>query len=76
MYHNIEFRWSGLAALETPGRRQLEQIVIKQGSRLTAGIKPYVVETSLGPVEVADLLLEDGSVVRGVRFAAFSFVDE
>lgn len=76
MYHNIEFRRRALAERETPGRPHLEQLVIKQGTRLTAGIKPYVVETLFGPVEVADLFLQDGSVARGVRFASFTFIDE
>ena len=76
MNHVIEFRLRGLAELETPGRSHLEQLVIKQGTRLSAQIKPYVVETKRGPVEVADLLFEDGSVARSVRMATFSFVDE
>jgi hypothetical protein len=76
MYHAIEFRLRGLAELETPGRPHLAQLVIKQGTRLHAEIKPYVVETKRGPVEVADLFLEDGSVARAVRYATFSFVDE
>jgi hypothetical protein len=76
MYHNIEFRLKGIAELETPGRLHLEQLVIKPGTRLHAEIKPYVIESKSGPVEVADLLLEDGSVARGVRFASFSFIDE
>jgi hypothetical protein len=76
MYHNIEFRLRGLAELEVPGKGQLERLVIKQGTRLSAEIKPYVVETTRGPVEVADLFLEDGSVARSVRFATFRFVDE
>ena len=76
MFHQIEFRLRGLAELETPGKSNLEQLVIKQGTRLNAEIKPYVVETRRGPVEVADLFLEDGSVARAVRYATFSFVDE
>jgi hypothetical protein len=76
MYHNIEFRLKGITEIETPGRRHLEQLVIKPGTRLHAQIKPYVIESKFGPVEVADLLLEDGSVARGVRFASFSFLDE
>jgi hypothetical protein len=75
MYHTIEFRLKGLAEIESPGKAHLEQIVIQQGSRLCAQTKPYVVESNQGPVEVADLLLEDGSVVRAVRMATFSFVD-
>jgi hypothetical protein len=76
MYHNIEFRLKGLAELEPPGKSQIERLVIKQGTRLSAEIKPYVVETIRGPVEVADLFLEDGSIARAVRFATFRFVDE
>ena len=41
-----------------------------------ADIKPYVAESDDGPVEVADLSLEDGSIARAVRFAAFRFLDE
>ena len=75
MYHTIEFRLRGLAQLESPGKQQLERLVIKQGTRLSAEIKPYVVETTRGPVEVADLFLDDGSVARAVRYATFKFVD-
>jgi len=75
MFHQIEFRLRGLAELETPGKSNLEQLVIKQGTRLNAEIKPYIVETRRGPVEVADLFFEDGSVARAVRYATFSFVD-
>jgi hypothetical protein len=76
MYHNIEFRLKGIAELETPGKQHLERLVIKQGTRLRAEIKPYVVETKRGPVEVADLFLDDGNVARTVRFATFRFVDQ
>ena len=75
MYHTIEFRLRGLAELEAPGKAHLERLVIKQGTRLRAQIKPYVVDTERGPVEVADLFLEDGSVARAVRYATFKFVD-
>ena len=76
MYHTIEFRLRGLAEFETPGGKHLEKIVIQQGSRLSAQTRPYVVESKHGPVEVADLLLEDGSIVRAVRMATFSFLDK
>ena len=76
MFHKIEFRLRGVAELETTGRSNLEQLVIKQGTRLKAEIRPYVLETKRGPVEVADLVLEDGSIARAVRYATFSFVDE
>jgi hypothetical protein len=75
MYHNIEFRLRGLAELETRGKSQMERLVIKQGTRLSAEIRPYVVETERGPIEVADFFLEDGSIAWAVRFATFRFVD-
>jgi len=40
-----------------------------------AAIRPYVVETVYGPMEMADLFLEDGSVTRGIRFECFRFVE-
>ena len=39
-------------------------------------LKPYVLESAEGPLEVADLFLRDGSIARAVRFAAFQFLDE
>ena len=35
-----------------------------------------MVETSTGPVEVADLFFEDGTATRGVPFACFCFLEE
>ena len=63
MFHKIEFRLRGLAELETPGKSNLEQLVIKQGTRLNTEIKPYVVEGRRGPVEVADYLVVEVSAV-------------
>jgi hypothetical protein len=76
MYHRIEFRLKAVAAMESAGTGRMEQVVIKPGTRVLARIKPYVVESEWGPVEVADLVLEDDSVARGVRFASFTFLDE
>jgi hypothetical protein len=76
MYHKIEFRLRAVAAVESAGKARIEQVIIKPGTRLHARVKPYVVESKLGPVEAADLLLEDGSLARGVRFASFRFLDE
>jgi hypothetical protein len=74
MYHTIEFRGDMIADLETSRAQRLERIRICRGTRLQAQIKPYVVETPDGLVEVADLFFADG-VVRGAPFAAFFFVD-
>jgi hypothetical protein len=53
----------------------LERVQIRNGDRLPAQIKPYVVETAEGPIEVADLFFEDGTATRQVPFAYFAFVD-
>jgi hypothetical protein len=76
MYHSIEFRLKGLADLEMPGRVQVARVLIKPGTRIKAEITPYVAETPWGPVEMADLHLEDGGIARGVRYATFNFLDD
>jgi hypothetical protein len=75
MVHAIEFRWVVLAQVDRPEYSDQQQVVIKKGTRLHTHIKPYVVESHDGPLEVADLYLDDGSVARAVRFAAFQFLD-
>jgi hypothetical protein len=75
MVHAIEFRWVVLADVERPEYAYPQRVVIKEGTQLHAQIKPYVAESPDGPVEVADLYLDDGSVTRAVRFAAFRFLD-
>jgi hypothetical protein len=76
MYHTIEFRFEGLVELEVPGATRLQQLVLQNGTRVQAQVQPYVLESSRGPIEVADLILRDGSAARAVRFASFRFIDE
>jgi hypothetical protein len=73
MYHALVFRaaWTGDRA--TSPKHPLERLRIGRGARLRAQVKPYVVDTGVGPVEVADLFFEDGTATRGVPFALFSF---
>jgi hypothetical protein len=75
MFHSIEFHVAVLVDLETSPANWLEQLLIVQGTRLEVQVKPYVVETDQGPVEVADLFFADGTATRGFPFAFFSFVD-
>jgi hypothetical protein len=75
MYHTIEFGDEFLVDLEISPKHHLEKVILPKGSRLRAEIKPYVVETEYGLVEVADLFLEDGTAARGVRFDTFAFID-
>jgi hypothetical protein len=76
MYHSIEFERNLLAELDIPGEGRIPRVQIEKGSRLKAEIRPYVVESTKGPIEVADLLLEDDTVARTVAFASFHFLDE
>jgi hypothetical protein len=75
MFHEIEFRLKGIAQRDSSDAN-VNQGAIARGTRVRAEIRPYVVETKYGPVEVADLSLEDGTVARGVRFASFRFVEK
>jgi hypothetical protein len=75
MYHRIEFARAVLAERDLPGYGRKPQVVIEKGSRLKAEIQPYVVESVMGPIEVADLLLDDSTIARRVSFASFRFLD-
>ena len=75
MYHTIEFAEEFIVDLEVSPQHWLERMLIRRGSRRRAQIKPYVMETEDGPVEVADLFFADGTTTRSVRFESFSFVD-
>jgi hypothetical protein len=75
MFHTIEFRGQATLDLEITPNHCLKQFVIRNGARLRSKIKPYVDETEEGPVEVADLEFEDGTVTRKVPFECFAFVE-
>ena len=75
MYHTLEFAVEFMVDLEVARNQPLERMLIKRGTRTRAQLKPYVLEADDGPIEVADLFLEDGTSIRGVRFEWFSFVD-
>jgi hypothetical protein len=75
VYHTIEFHNDLAVDLEVSPKQPLEQLRIRKGTRVSAQVKPSVIETSDGPVEVADLFFEDGSTARSLPFGLFSFVD-
>jgi hypothetical protein len=75
MYHTIEFAEDAVVDLEISSKHWLERLLLRRGTRLQVQLKPYVVETEAGPVEVADLFFIDGTTTRRVPFAWFSFVD-
>jgi hypothetical protein len=76
VYHTIEFAIAFEAALEVSRKRRLERALIAKGDRLKVQLRPHVVETEDGPVEVADLFFEDGTATRNVPFGSFAFVEE
>jgi hypothetical protein len=75
MYHTVEFAVEFMVDLEVSRKQPLERVLIRRGTRVRAQLRPYVIETEDGPVEVADLFFEDGTSTRGVRFEWFTFVD-
>jgi hypothetical protein len=76
MYHSIEFARNLLAELDIPGEGRTPLVLIDKGTRVKAEIRPYVVESVLGPIEAADLWLQDGTIAHRVDFASFRFLDE
>lgn len=75
MYHTIEFVIDCTVNLETSPKQRLQKLRIRRGDRRRARLRPYVVETALGPTEVADLVFEDGTATRMVGFWRFALVD-
>ena len=74
MYHQIQFVSDVRTDAETSPRHPLERLLLRRGSRRRAQVKPYVVEADDGLTEVADLFFDDGTGVRRVPFACFTFV--
>jgi hypothetical protein len=75
MLHTIEFLTDLTVDLEVSPRKPLERLCIQHGTRRSASLKPYVIETPEGPTEVADLFFDDGTVTRKVRYECFVLVD-
>jgi hypothetical protein len=73
--HTIQFAAEFVAPPEIAPRRRRLRAVLRKGDRLQAQVRPYVVETKRGPVEVADLSFEDGTAARRVPFRCFRFVE-
>jgi hypothetical protein len=74
MYHQIQFRASYQVDLQVPDKPRLERLLIKQGEVIEAQVRPYVVETSDGPMEVADLQLAGDGTLLAVPMEYFCFV--
>jgi hypothetical protein len=75
MYHTIESITEFTVDLEISPKHPLERLRICQGTYMKAQLRPHVVEKNGELEEVADLFLEDGTVIRAVPFALFRFVE-
>ena len=75
MYHTIEFAANISVDLELSPKQPLERIELRRGMKIRAQIRPHVIETRRGPIEVTDLFFEDGTVARGVPFDCFTFAE-
>jgi hypothetical protein len=73
VYHTIRFGIEFVADLEVSPKQPLERVRVRKGDCLQAQVRPHVVETGEGPVEVADLFFKDGTATRNVPFAYFAF---
>jgi hypothetical protein len=74
MYHIIQFRAD--VDVEVSAGERLERVRVRKGSRFFARITAYVAEGPEGPVEMANLVWQDGAETRDLPFATFRFVDE
>ncbi len=75
MSHTLRFTKDVVAELKASPRKPVEVVLIREGECLTTGIRPHVMETSEGPVEVADLFLQDGNTACRVPFGCFTFAE-
>jgi hypothetical protein len=75
MFHTIEFRKVVLLDVEISPKHRLERLLVREGDRVAAQLRPHVKETDYGLVEVADLFFADGTASRGVPFACFRFTN-
>jgi hypothetical protein len=76
MYHTLQFVTEMVVDLEISPQHRLERLRLQQGTIVCAQVKPYVVETDQGPVEVADLFLDQGPIALAVPFACFRFAHD
>jgi hypothetical protein len=75
MIHTIVFAIDRLIDLERAPGQALERVQLRAGTPVRVEIRPYVIEGPGGPMEVADLVFEDGTATRQVPFASFSFAE-
>ncbi len=75
MYHTLEFASNYTIDLEISRAARLERLAIRKGTRMQAMIRPSVLESQHGPIEVADLYFENGALARFVPYAWFTLVE-
>jgi hypothetical protein len=74
--HAIEFVIDRWLTVEGATQGPLQRVLFRRGTRLKARVRPRVIDDPRkGPVEVADLLFEDGTTARNVPFGYFAFAE-
>lgn len=75
MFHLIEFKCRGRLDVQRSPQHRLERLFVQSGDQLCVRVRPYTHESAFGPVEVADLYLDDSTTLCAVPFACFRFLD-
>jgi hypothetical protein len=75
MYHSIRFSTDLWLDLERSPKQPLERLFLRANTTRRVQLRPFVLETDEGLLEVADLFFEDGTAARAVPFASFAFTD-
>lgn len=73
MYHKLRFRTSQELDLQIPGKGRLEKVKFRRGDVIEAYVRPYIIESEDGPVEIADLNLGREGTLVGVPMEFFRF---
>jgi hypothetical protein len=75
MYHPIRFAEDLWLDLERSSKHPLERVFLRANTQRRVQLRPFILETEDGPMEMADLFFEDGTTARGIPFASFTFVE-
>ena len=76
MWHTIRFDVETLLDQSVGQRKRRERLRIPQFSKWRGLVHPYIEEGLAGPREMAEIELEDGTILLGVSMGYFEFLDE
>jgi hypothetical protein len=73
MYHTIEFVSDVVIDLDESSTKK--QMRVRKGTRFQAWLQPHVIDVGKCPVEVADVHLSNGTILRLIPYGFFLFVE-